>query len=40
MVAKRAMAMAGAAQAPSPTEEFSPQEVTVTAHVNALFNLK
>jgi hypothetical protein len=33
-------AMAGAAQAPSPTEEFSPQEVTVTAHVNAMFNLK
>jgi hypothetical protein len=26
--------------APSPTEEFTPQNVTVTAHVNALFNLK
>jgi len=25
---------------PSPTEEFSPQNVTVTAHVNALFQLK
>ena len=24
----------------APTEEFTPQEVTVTAHVNALFNLK
>lgn len=26
--------------APAPTEEFTPQSVTVTAHVNALFNLK
>ena len=26
--------------APAPTEEFTPQTVTVTAHVNALFNLK
>jgi uncharacterized protein YggE len=26
--------------APAPTEEFTPQMVTVTAHVNALFNLK
>jgi uncharacterized protein len=25
---------------PTPTEEFTPQTVTVTAHVNALFNLK
>jgi uncharacterized protein len=33
----RAMAMANV---PAPTEEFSPQNVTVTAHVNALFNLK
>jgi uncharacterized protein YggE len=32
----KAMAMA----APAPTEEFTPQTVTVTAHVNALFNLK
>jgi len=24
----------------APTEEFTPQNVTVTAHVNALFNLK
>jgi uncharacterized protein len=36
MVAKAAMALA----APAPTEEFTPQTVTVTAHVNALFNLK
>jgi uncharacterized protein len=39
-------AMAGAmmaranASAPAPTEDFTPQLVTVTAHVNALFNLK
>jgi len=31
-------AMANAA--PAPTEEFTPQTVTVTAHVNALFGLK
>ncbi|MGD0507140.1 MAG: SIMPL domain-containing protein [Terriglobales bacterium] len=37
-VPHRAMAMA--AQAPAPTEEFSPQNVTVTAHVNAMFALK
>ena len=37
----RAMA-AGAPNAatPAPTEGFTPQTVTVTAHVNALFNLK
>jgi uncharacterized protein len=35
---RRAMAMT--AQAPAPTEEFSPQKVTVTAHVNAMFELK
>ena len=39
-VARRAMAMSATAQAPSPTEEFSPQNVTVTAHVNAMFTLK
>jgi uncharacterized protein len=33
-------AMAAAPQAETPTEEFTPQTVTVTAHVNALFNLK
>ncbi len=32
-------AMAAAAP-PAPTEEFTAQSVTVTAHVNALFNLK
>ncbi|MFY9912901.1 MAG: SIMPL domain-containing protein [Candidatus Sulfotelmatobacter sp.] len=32
----RAMAEA----APAPTEEFTPQNVTITAHVNAVFNLK
>jgi uncharacterized protein len=35
----RAMAAPNAA-APAPTEEFTPQAVTVTAHVNALFILK
>jgi uncharacterized protein YggE len=35
----RAMAAMDKA-APAPTEEFTPQAVTVTAHVNALFNLK
>jgi uncharacterized protein len=35
----RAMAAMSNA-APAPTEEFTPQDVTVTAHVNALFNLK
>jgi uncharacterized protein YggE len=40
-VAHRALAMgATAMQVPSPTEEFTPQNVTVTAHVNAMFNLK
>jgi uncharacterized protein YggE len=39
MPVARAMnsAMAGA---PAPTEQFSPQNITVTAHVNALFTLK
>ncbi|MGC1785710.1 MAG: SIMPL domain-containing protein [Terriglobales bacterium] len=37
---RRAAPMAMAAQAPAPTEEFSPQNVTVTAHVNAMFVLK
>lgn len=35
----RAMSIKAEA-APAPTEEFTPQNVTVTAHVNALFNLK
>lgn len=38
---RMARAMAARAEAaPAPTEEFTPQTVTVTAHVNALFNLK
>jgi uncharacterized protein YggE len=36
----RAQAMAAGAAAPAPTEEFTPQKITVTAHVNALYNLK
>ena len=39
-MARRGAPMAMAAQAPAPTEEFSPQNVTVTAHVNAMFTLK
>lgn len=38
-MARRGM-MAAAGQVPAPTEEFSPQNVTVTAHVNAMFVLK
>jgi|SRR5579859_195488 len=37
-MARSMAAMANAA--PAPTEEFTPQAVTVTAHVNALFSLK
>jgi uncharacterized protein len=41
IVPHMARAMAAIANAPpAPTEEFMPQEVTVTAHVNALFTLK
>jgi len=36
----RAMSSMAAAAPPAPTEGFTPQTVTVTAHVNALFNLK
>ncbi len=32
--------MSAMAMAPAPTEEFSPQTVSVTAHVNAMFVLK
>jgi uncharacterized protein len=40
-VPRMARAMAATANAaPAPTEEFTPQDVTVTAHVNALFTLK
>ena len=38
MMAMKNMAMRGAQAAP--TEEFTPQLAVVTAHVNALFNLK
>ncbi len=36
----RSMTAMSVAATPAPTEEFTPQTVTVTAHVNALFNLK
>jgi uncharacterized protein len=36
----RAMTAIAGPAAPAPTEEFTPQTVVVTAHVNALFNLK
>jgi uncharacterized protein YggE len=36
----RLMAPENRAATPAPTEEFTPQNVTVSAHVNALFNLK
>jgi uncharacterized protein YggE len=39
-VPRMARAMNPMAAAPAPTEEFSPQNVSVTAHVNALFELK
>ena len=39
MLARSAMAMKAEA-VPAPTEEFTPQTVSVTAHVNALFTLK
>ena len=38
MMMAKTMSMNGAA--PAPTEEFTPQTVSVTAHVNALFSLK
>src|SRR5437588_5880165 len=38
-MAGRAMAMETRA-APAPTEEFTPQNITITAHVNAMFTLK
>jgi uncharacterized protein YggE len=34
------MKAAGAEAAPAPTAEFSPQQIVVTAHVNAMFTLK
>jgi uncharacterized protein len=35
--ARPMMAMAAGAEAPAPTEEFSAEKITVTAHVNAVF---
>ena len=40
MVRAMAAAAPNAAAPPAPTEDFTPQTVTVSAHVNALFNLK
>jgi uncharacterized protein YggE len=40
MARPMAMMRAEAAAPPAPTEQFTPQTVTVTAHVNALFMLK
>lgn len=37
---KRGIQMAMTAEAAGPTEQFTPQNVTVTAHVNAMFVLK
>lgn len=39
MAAPRA-ALAGSANPPAPTEGFTPQPVTINAHVNAMFGLK
>jgi uncharacterized protein YggE len=39
-LARMGVARANAEAAPAPTEEFTPQSVTVTAHVNALFMLR
>ncbi len=39
-MAMRAMAMKAEAAPPPPTEEFSAQKITITAHVNAMFGLK
>lgn len=36
----RPMARMSAEAVPAPTEEFSPQSITVTAHVNAMFTLR
>ena len=40
VMAQPMMARAAMAQAAPPTAQFTPQEVTVTAHVNAMFALK
>jgi len=38
--APRMMAMKMDGGAPAPTEEFTPQTITITAHVNAMFTLR
>ena len=40
LAAQPMTAMRAQAEAPAPTAEFSPQNVQVTAHVNAMFTLK
>src|SRR5271167_4399174 len=40
MMSAAPMAMKSADATPAPTEEFGAQKVTVTAHVNAMYNLK
>jgi uncharacterized protein len=40
MQANGVMRMSAAGATPAPTEEFSPQSIQVTAHVNAMFALK
>ena len=37
---RRGVPVAMAKEGPAPTEEFTPQNVTITAHVNAMFELK
>ena len=40
MVAGGPMAMKAADNTPAPTEDFGAQKITVTAHVNAMYNLR
>jgi len=40
MYATKMRTMAAEAAAPAPSEGFTPNKITITAHVNALFNLK
>lgn len=40
VVPRMARAMGAAMVTPAPTEQFTPQKITVTAHVNALFTMK
>ena len=39
-LARAMQAIAGMAKSPAPTEGFTPQTISVTAHVNAVFTLK